>query len=428
MHPLISRPSCLCRRRLLLGGLAVGAATALRLRAAEPSADGLPPVRAITRGPRFHWRGYYDKLLFDPTDRLVLANEVEFEGRSPTADDSIRVGMVDTADGDRWIELGTTRTWNWQQGCMLQWVPGTESQVAWNDREDDRFVTRLLDVKTGAARTLPHPFYCLAPDGGTAFAPDFRRLNDTRPGYGYAGIVDPNREKLAPDDAGIWRLDLRTGEQRLVFSFADAARIPFAGRPEAAFGPESKHWFNHLLCNPDGTRLFFLHRWRAPADKAFRTRALTMNFDGGDVFVLDPWGDTSHFVWRDPRHIFAWAWHPSHQARFYVYEDRTDNVAVLGPDVMTQNGHNTYVPGTDSQWVLNDTYPDADTLQHPYLYHVPTNRKVPIGHFPSPPAYRGEWRCDTHPCASRGGTKVVFDSAHRGGRQVYLADISEIMG
>ncbi len=28
-----------------------------------------PPTRAITRGPRKHWFGYYDKLQFDPTSR-----------------------------------------------------------------------------------------------------------------------------------------------------------------------------------------------------------------------------------------------------------------------------------------------------------------------------------------------------------------------
>jgi len=162
------------------------------------AADAPPPVRAITRGPKFHWRGYYDKLLFDPGNRLVLANEVAFEGRSPTAEDSIRVGMADTSDNDRWIDLGGSLAWNWQQGCMLQWVPGTDSEVAWNDRQDGRFVCHILDVKSGRKRTLPHPFYCLSPDGKTGFAPDFRRLNDTRPGYGYAGIVVAALARLNP--------------------------------------------------------------------------------------------------------------------------------------------------------------------------------------------------------------------------------------
>ena len=387
--------------------------------------EKLPPVRAITRGPKFHWRGYYDKYLFDPTDKLVLANEVDFEGRSPTADDAIRVGMVDLADGDAWHELGTARSWNWQQGCMLQWVPGAASTVAWNDREGDQFVCHLLDVKSGKKRTLPHPFYCFSPDGRWGFAPDFRRLNDTRPGYGYAGVPDPNKDVLAPENAGLWKMDMATGEQKLLFTFADAAKIPFTGRPDAAFKPASKHWFNHLLCNTDGSRLFFLHRWHAPGDKAmFGTRALTMNTDGTGLHVLDPWGGTSHFVWRDAQHIAAWAWHPTHGDRFYLYEDKTDHVTAIGPDVMTANGHNTYLAHTNNEWILNDTYPDKQRQQNPYIFHVPTNRRLPLGHFPSPKAYTGEWRCDTHPSASRDGRLVSIDSPHNGGRQVYLININ----
>jgi len=389
--------------------------------------DAALRIRAITRGPRFHWRGYYDKLLFDPTNRFVLANEVDFEGRSPRSEDSIRVGMVDTQEHDTWIELGESLAWNWQQGCMLQWVPGDRSEVAWNDRRDGQFISHLLDVETSQRRTLPRPFYCWSPDGKWSFAPDFRRLNDTRPGYGYGGIPDPYADVLAPADSGIWRTEMQTGAERLVFSLAEAAQIPFTGMREAAFDKTSKHWFNHLLCNTNGTRLFFLHRWHTPGRGGFKTRAFTMNLDGSELHVLDPYGGTSHFVWRDPEHVFAWAWHPSHGERFYLYRDRTDEVEVVGPDVMTQNGHNTYVPGTGHQWVLNDTYPDADRLQHPYLYHIPTDHRVPLGAFRSPPGYTGEWRCDTHPCASRDGRKVVFDSPHDGGRQVYLVDISSIV-
>ncbi len=95
----------------------------------------LPPVRAITRGPKFHWRGYYDKLLFDPTDRFVVANEVDFEHRTPEPKDTLRIGMIDLQSKDEWIELGVTKAWNWQQGCMAQWLPGDAPRVIWNDRD-----------------------------------------------------------------------------------------------------------------------------------------------------------------------------------------------------------------------------------------------------------------------------------------------------
>src|SRR4051812_29199325 len=58
----------------------------------------LPPVRRITRGPGFHWFGYYDKLQFDRAGRLVLGMRVDFEHRSPRQDDEIRLGYVDLQD------------------------------------------------------------------------------------------------------------------------------------------------------------------------------------------------------------------------------------------------------------------------------------------------------------------------------------------
>ncbi|MCP4505855.1 MAG: hypothetical protein GY826_05595, partial [Fuerstiella sp.] len=181
------------------------------------------PTRFITTGPRHHWFGYYDKLQFDPTNRYVLGMEVPFEHRSPKADDVIQIGMIDLQDNDRWINLGESRAWNWQQGCMLQWVPGTESTVLWNDRDGDRFVCRILDVRTNESRTVPHPVYSVSPDGKTAVTPDFRRIADVRPGYGYTGLPDPFSGDLAPSDTGVFHVDLATGESKLILSLKDIA-------------------------------------------------------------------------------------------------------------------------------------------------------------------------------------------------------------
>ena len=56
------------------------------------------------------------------------------------------------------------------------------------------------------------------------------------------------------------------------------------------------------------------------------------------------------------------------------------------------------------------------------------NAIPPLAHFFSPPPYTGEFRCDNHPSASRDGKQVVVDSPHEGGRQLYLIDISGIVG
>jgi hypothetical protein len=390
---------------------------------ATPESKNVPPVRPITREPRFHWFGYYDKLQFDPTCRYALGMEVDFEHRSPKPEATIKVGMVDLKDSDRWIELGQSSAWCWQQGCMLQWRPGSENQILWNDRLDDRFVSHVLDVSTKQKRTLPYPFYAISPDGRTAVAPDLRRVQDMRPGYGYAGLTDPHADEAAPKDSGVFRLDLETGRRDLVIPIAEIAklgRIP--GDPKNA-----KHYFNHLLFNTDGSRFVFLHRWRAEGQSGFGTRMLTARPDGADICVVDDFGQTSHFIWRDAKHILAWAWHPSNGNAFYLYEDCTKNVEVVGKGVMTGNGHCTYLPG--NRWILNDTYPDKDRKQHVYLYNTDSGKRVPLGAFYSPREYTGEWRCDTHPRFSPDGRSVVIDSPHGGnGRQMYLIDISDIVG
>lgn len=420
-------PSHLQSRRAFLKStaLSLGAVASAGSLFAADAKEELPPIRTITRGPKFHWFAYYDKLQFDPSVRYVLSNEVDFEHRSPKPDDVIKVGMVDLEDNDRWIELGQTRAWCWQQGCMLQWRPGSKTEVLWNDREGDRFVCHILDVKTRKKRTIPHPIYTVSPCGKWAVSPDFRRVNDMRPGYGYAGLPDPNKDKLAPEDSGIFRIDLDTGEQTLLLSLAEIAKIPFDKYDLTG----AKHYFNHLLVSPDGSRFEFLHRWRMEGLRSFGTRMLTAAADGSDVRVIDPSGYTSHFIWRDPDHILAWSRADSHGDAFYLYEDRQGGkIEVVGKDVMPDNGHCTYLPG--NEWILNDTYPQGKRReQNPYLYHVATGRRVPLGHFAQPTEYRGEWRCDTHPRFSPDGKLVCIDSPHTGeGRQLHLIDISGIVG
>ncbi len=384
----------------------------------EPSV----PTRTVTAPPGHHWFAYYDKLQFDPSDRRILGMAVDFQHRSPTPDDVIRVGMIDLADNDRWTELGASTAWCWQQGCMLQWLPGSEREVIWNERADGHYVARILDVTTGQSRVIPHPVYALSPDGRWAVTPDFRRIQDTRPGYGYAGFPDPRADHPAPGDAGIWRVDLANGSAELIVTLAQVSAIP---NPNADTRG-AKHWFNHLLVSPDGSRFIFLHRWLFP-DKPgqFHTRMLTCSPDGSDLHVVEDSGNVSHFIWRDAGHILAWSRH-GETAAFHLYTDRSEEAVPVGQGVMTHDGHVSYLP--DRDWIVCDTYPWSERRQELYLFHVPTGRKTTLTHFPAPVEYKGEWRCDLHPRHSRGGTLLTVDApVGDAGRQIVLLDIAAVV-
>ena len=275
----------------------------LKTSAAEPGPlETFVPTRMITRGPANHWFGYYDKREFDPTSRFVLANQTSFEGRGPTGDDEIKVGYVDTANDDRWHQIGSSRAWGWQQGCMLQWIGDRGENILWNDRQGDSFVCRIYSVADQSVRTIGHPIYTISNDGRFGLSVDFRRIDNLRPGYGYDGLADPNVDQHAPEDSGIWRVDLETGDAKLIMSLAEVAAIPWG---DGKTRPSAWHYFNHLLINPSGTRFIVLHRYRPQFDPqtlkyqgGFVTRMLTADIDGGDRYVLDPSGHTSHFIWK----------------------------------------------------------------------------------------------------------------------------------
>ena len=400
------------RRRAFLAQ----AAAAFRSGAAQPE------VHAITRPPLFHWFGYYDKLQFDPENRFALGIANDFQHRLPTAADSIHAGMVSLRENYRWIELGDSRAWSWHQGCMLQWLPGSKEDVIWNDRQGDGFVARMMNVRTRKQKVLPKPIYCLSPNARWGFVNDFARSFSMRPETGYAGGKDAFAGELTPAGSGIWRVDLGSGKSELMLSLADVCNAP----PAEGDWTGAKHYFDHLLVAPGGRRLVFLQRWGREVGQ-FSTRMFTMSTSGGELRMLDGSGRTSHFNWRDPEHLLVWTSHPSHGMRFYLVNERTGAYQAVAPDVLTRNGHCSYVRG--SRWILTDTSPDKERKQRVYLFDTVTSRRVELGAFYSPPEYTGVWRCDTTPRASADGRFVIFDSPHGGnGRQMYLVEIDGLLG
>lgn len=372
------------------------------------------PVVRLTNGPEYHWFGYYDKFQFDVDDRLLLGMQVAFEHRLPNKDDVISIGMLDIVDNNKWIKLGESRAWSWQQGCMLQWRPNSDSEILWNDREGDSFICRVYNVKTKIIRTLPRAIGTISPDGKYALCEDFSRIWDFRPGYGYAGIPDSFASQVAPKEIGVWRMNIDTGETIQLISLAEIIEIPYVGQ-----NPNDFHYINHLAWSPDGKRFLMFNRW---SGKGQPTRVFTMAGDGSDLRLLSAKG-ASHWVWRDAQHVLIWA-----DNAYKLYKDNGSGESVEEIWVHP-NGHQTYVPRTNNEWLLTDTYPQGKERMHKLcLYHIPSKKIEVLGNFHSPTAYEGEWRCDTHPRLSRCGRKIVIDSAHEGlGRQMYLIDISEII-
>ncbi len=399
-------------------GFAAGTACGQQPR---PEAPTPVPARAVTRGPAHHFFGYYDKTPWDRTGRYLLVNQTGFADRQPTAADTLTVGMVDLRDGDRFVELGRTPAWSWQQGTMLQWLgtPGG-TEVVFNSLTDGRPSATVLDTASRRARTLPLPVYAVHPAGTEAVTLDFARLHRLRPGYGYASYTERFAGDPAPEQLGVWRMDFATGKHELVVTLKQLA----ANRPDARFDG-AHHWVNHLQYSQKGTRFAFLHRWKKPDDRTWQTRLYAANADGTGLKLVHDAGMVSHYDWRDETTILAWARTADRGNRFYLLDAAAGRPAeVVFPDVM-QDGHCSYSP--DRAWVLNDTYPDKERNQHLMLLKVATGRRYPLNAFHSPPRFTGPVRCDLHPRWDRTGTKVCVDGCHDAQRQVYVLDVAEVV-
>ena len=413
------------RRTFLRGAAAVAAAgMAGRARAtARPEiVTKEMPVRAATSGPDAHFFGYYDKCPWDASGRYLLGMAIGYCDHQPMPGDLLTVGLIDLEGDGAFRPLDRTAAWSWQQGTMLRWLgPDSDREIIYNAVDGDHYVSIIRDVQSGSTRTLPRPIYALNAEGTKAVTLDFDRLNRTRPGYGYNALPESNPDDPAPEDGGIYAMDVASGDHALIIPLAWAA----SNRADERFERSPDHWFNHLQFNPSGTFFVFLHRWRKPDGGGWFTRMYVARPDGTDRRLIQDTGMVSHFDWRDDRTLLAWSHTENHGDAFYLFDIETGDVRPMGLDTLPRDGHCSYSP--DRRWVLNDTYPDDDRMQTLMLYRPEDDLRVEVGRFFLTPELTGPVRCDLHPRWNRDGTKVCIDSAHVDAtRQLYIVDVSEV--
>jgi len=352
----------------------------------------------------------------------MLGMESSFMDRPPTGDDTLAIGLIDLEAECSWHELATSRTWNWQQGCMLQWLhAGRNGEVIFNDLQDGHFMARILDIHSGRERRLDRPVYAVNSLGTQAVSLNFSRLQHQRPGYGYPGIPDPWQNCLEPEDDGLYSVDVQSGKSRLILSVAEAAafqRLPeFDGKI---------HRFNHAQISPGGGRVGVLHRYKTAEDKGVgHTRLLTLSIDGGGLRCLAHSDLVSHYDWKDENCLLAWARQPGMAPAYFLYSVDGTEPRAHGTGVFSTDGHCSFSP--DRQWVLTDTYPDDTHHRTLILYHWESGERIDIGRFFAPPM-KWQIRCDLHPRWSRDGRQICIDSVHAGTRQIYVLDVSGIVG
>ena len=388
--------------------------------------------RAITSGPHEHFfASYFGIDSWSADGRYVTVLETDLRDRMPEGAPAT-LGVVDLQDGNKFIPVAETRTWNFQEAAMAHWLPGEKDTFVYNDLRDGKFASVVRNWKTGVERILPMPVSAVSADGTWAVSINYARLYLTRPDYGYCGGgQDDRKNAVFPEDDGLWTMDMKTGERRLIVSTAAVKdRVP------AVNGKGGLSYFCHTVISKDGAKVYWLSRSvegvvdaKGGKNGKCLTTAFTCNRDGSDIrrCFPDGWG-SSHFNWmpngehtmvvtarRDAKPLMT-------HVEFTVGKE--DGVKQYGPGILDWDGHCIYSP--DCRFISTDGYWNANGDRTWVLVRREDQAILPLGTFHVPDIYgKGHvfTRCDLHPRFRRDGSQIGFNSVHEGTRQVYVRDI-----
>lgn len=384
---------------------------------------------AVTSGPHDHlFANYFGINAWSPDNRYVAVLETDVNGRLVAEDEAAEICLVDLQDRNKLIPIARTYCWNFQEAAMFHWLP--DGKCIYNDRRDGKFVAVVLDWKTGEERIIDKPISAVSKDGTTAVSINYARLRLTRPDYGYAGSgQDPLRDEVWPEDEGLWVIDMKTGESKMIVSIASQKE-----NMTAIDDPRGLAYFCHTIISPNAKRIFWLARTVENLDEQvaanghvtkWLTTSMTCNVDGTDVRRCYPDGWLgSHFNWYDDEQIAVTAkWdageHWSHTIFRVGDEEHRRHIA---PGLLEWDGHLIFSP--DGKFLSTDGYWNKNNERTWVMVRLEDEAVLPIGTFYVPDKYREQYsRCDLHPRFRPDGKQIGFNSVHEGSRQVYLRDL-----
>lgn len=368
-------------------------------------------IRVTPQDDYEYFFGYYDKSPWDASDRYMLCLRVKDTTKSVAPKEPADIILIDTHNNNSFEVISKTKTWNVQQGCMLQWLgPEYSERIIFNDFRGGKYCSVILNIKSGEERVIDMPVYSVSNNGKTALTLDFSRLHRLRKGYGYSNLLEKTAKEKLPDEPCIWNINLETNKAKPILKYTDFAN--FETRSGMA---ESEHKVNHIMLNPSGDRFMVLHRWFTGKQKF--TRLVTANIDGSDLFNLSDDNMTSHCYWKSDEELLAFARKKETGNGYYIMKDKTKEYTQIWSE-LTSDGHPSYSPNKKS--ILTDTYPDRKRIARIFIVNEKGTKNIAKVYAPF--EYDNLFRCDLHPRWNRSGDKVSFDSVFSGKRQLYVID------
>lgn len=235
-----------------------------------------------TQSDKAEWFGYYNYDLMSRDGKKFLCNRASFDARGITADDTLDLGWYDLESGE-WHYIATTDSFNWEQGAMLQWLPGegNENKVIYNFSDKVHFYAMIHDIVTGEDRKIDFPIYGITPDGRYSISLNYERSYWCR-AYHYQPVVNAEYDVQVAEDDGVFLVDLQENKVKRIVSIQDIIALD----ADEDFG-KAKHWLEHVMIDKAGEHFVCLHRFSY--GPGYLTRIVAANIDGTNLHIISDW-------------------------------------------------------------------------------------------------------------------------------------------
>ncbi len=226
-------------------------------------------IEQLTSGTRHHFFGYIGQcqtIPWNASGQYILGLEIDTINRMPKPGEAATIFLIDTRDNNKIIPVDKTYAWNPQQGTMFYWNPlAPETEFFFNDKDTTTgaVYTVVYDVKQ--KKRVREYRYADTPIGNGGVAADgsawlglnYGRLSRLRAVTGYPGAMDWSKDEMAPENDGMFIVDIKTGEKRLLVSYRQLEEKLKERNPDME---HTGLFINHALWNRDATRVYFFVR------------------------------------------------------------------------------------------------------------------------------------------------------------------------
>lgn len=378
-------------------------------------------VRQLTFGPAHHFYGYIGHVGNSPYSadgKYLVALRTTFQDRMPRAEDAAEIVLLDAAKNHAEVKVDETRGWNPQQGAMIYWNPEQPArQFFFNDRDPKtgKVFTALYDivdrkrVREFRFEQTPAANGGVKQDGGAFAAINYARMARLRPVTGYPGARDWTEGANHPQDDGLFVVNTRTGERKLIVSFRQMRDALVGKYPRI---DQKALFLNHTLWNREGDRIFFFVR----ADFAAKDRInvpMTVRPDGSQLT------EQRVFIGGHPEWDFKSRMIGRVEDKLVLYDTLTQQIVetIGGPEIFRDPEGDTAL-SRDGQWIVNGA-PTGATMHYTVLRR-PDRMYFKTEDFSRAGYTGGDLRIDPAPCWNREGDRFAFPAlAKDGTRQMF---------